>query len=156
MSINDNNERLSLLIKGVSLCSSQLSLDVWLMLSRDNTPETQQKNSWCYSLAIFPFTSIIWRVWVVSSRSDILSQKAPQLRQTVLHPYRSSGPIKNNGLRQELLHQPSFVNRWFRRKHCSHLTLTVCKLPLTVSVLRLPLTGWDRSLMHEKCLLSVG
>lgn len=53
------------------------------------------------------------------------TQWASQLRQTVLHPYRSSGPIRNNGPRIEQFHQPSFVKWRFRRKHCSHLTITV-------------------------------
>lgn len=53
------------------------------------------------------------------------TQRASQLRQTLLHPYRSSGPVRNNGPDKNCSINAHLSNCDSGEKHCSNLTLTV-------------------------------
>lgn len=90
-----------------------------------STPENNLKVSCCHNVEIVPITYIIWRVWVCFKWLWCFAQKASQLRESAAS-LRIIKAHEKWWLQQELPHQPSFVRRWFRRRRCSNLTLTVC------------------------------
>lgn len=127
MAINDANKGLGFLTKQLPSPSVKL-----FAIQRQHVKTHQRSKTAKKCPAVVaqntsplpPITSIFWRVWACFKWVWCSAWRASRLRQTALHPHTSSA-AHHEIMRPELLHQPLFVWCWFRRKRCSHLTLTV-------------------------------